>query len=1235
MDTIFCKDLLLQLIINSYLSPKAFKTAYLSRQHETPWNPGIGRVFGINVTIPSYMLSRALNISSPSEGLMNAQVFPNAQVLKETLNDTAILRCKINVNTPLKNVIWEKLITSKTNNYDNSDTNNSNNDDKKALQSEFWEPIIYDDRRFLGTNNNNNGKGPKASNNSSSGDDLDRFSLTIRSLRKSDNGTYVCRGFSEKSNETFSRLDLFVIEPAKLDILAIEPINPRSVNISWLLRSNGNTQVHRIYLEVRNITESGDSEWVEIDGNIAPNRTGSYTVFRLIPAYSYEFRLAAFNDAGQSDWVTANVTMPPDVPSPVTQLHVLSRTNETIWIGWRKPPEDNGADIIEYILELSDAEDRLLYNKSFQINRETGGSGSRLMFMFVGLVPATNYTVRVRACSSLGCGKWSDPKFQVSTLDGIAEAPENVVLRCYYDFQRSSNRVNITWDPPSRSRGTIVGYNVSLEGHSSYRNSENQMEMDNFKKIYPIESNETSLSLDVKPNTNYTVRLCTLNKAGCGELSVITKSTMCYSLPTVPSSIPGAGSLLSLADPDDPFCRQLKLKIPRISERNGHIKCFKIVIIKLPKNTETNLVLPPTPSNVNITSYSYVHSPAFDSLQSNDSSVVGAYIADELSADNLPDEIIIGDGEHSTCEDGRIPRRIDPGYIMTTPSDIHNNRNNLVNTVNPSNSIHINIHTDNPSNDNNLNFSNNGNLNYGPHYSTISLTSLDKLIADGPLDSSTNYTGFIEVRVLGPNNVYITKQSDYFDPITTGTFDPRIGSLSPLSPIFASLSDSAAAILFGIVCGLALVLFSVLSVICFLRTKVDDSLSDTGDDERLGLTALLRRTVVGTKNGHIISNGVIGSINGHKWIGQPIPIQNLPNVFIERHANSDLLFQAEFEALPENFADRTSIDSNLPENVAKNRYPDIKCYDQTRVKLTPIDNQPGSDYINANFVEGYKGRKVYICAQGPIERTITDFWRMIYEQKVSVIVMLTGIEEHGKIKCSQYWSDSGCKEIDKLYTVTLTSCTKYSDFIIRRFILTKCDESADEEEVPRDVLQFHFLLWKDFLAPEQPSWLLRFIKRVNEHYCPDKGPLLVHCSAGVGRTGTFIAIDSLIPEITCGTSINIYECVSQLRYQRNFLVQSFKQYIFVYRALMEFAQFGDTEIEICHLKDHYRQLKEQKFEGNINGVMAEFDVSNHCSIPLTLETLSIIVYKLLAKISLKLRHYLYPFAFKVSHAIVV
>lgn len=212
--------------------------------------------------------------------------------------------------------------------------------------------------------------------------------------------------------------------------------------------------------------------------------------------------------------------------------------------------------------------------------------------------------------------------------------------------------------------------------------------------------------------------------------------------------------------------------------------------------------------------------------------------------------------------------------------------------------------------------------------------------------------------------------------------------------------------------------------------------------------------------------------------------------------------------------------------------------------------------------------------------------------------MLTGIEEQGRIKCAQYWNDD--QPIKFSYDEELTGIKngpefeietvyhrEYSDYVVRRFKLTKT--GLDDF---RSILHFHFVAWRDFLAPDQPSWLLRFIKRVNEHYCVDRGPIVVHCSAGVGRTGTFIAIDSLISQIDDGAQeINVFTLVSQLRHQRNYLVQSLRQYIFVYRAIMEYVEFGDTEIESLHLRDHYRQLKEQKTDSG-NGIVSEFEKLN-------------------------------------------
>ncbi|RWS32026.1 tyrosine-protein phosphatase 69D-like protein [Leptotrombidium deliense] len=1034
------------------------------------------------------------------------EVVPNSGTLREQISNNVDLKCKVTA-FPKSNVVWKKL------------QNLGNGDGNITFVKVEEDGRIRTQYREIS-------------------ESVQESTLIVESAKTSDNGTYLCFAKNE-FNESKALVNLVILEPPQLRFDRIETVSARTAVLYWTIENEGNTPLKKLLLQIRNYSLP-ESDWLEVDGNVKPNKTGSYIVRYLAPAVTYGFQLAAINDVGQSQWAVMNATMPADVPARISVIHVLAKTNETLLIGWKRPNFDNGSPITQYQMELRDAKDNLVFNQTKDVESASGAPKTRHMYMFVSLEPGSPYFFQIRACSSIGCGNWSEPKLQALTSDGHADPPQNVRLRCYCENESSINYVIVAWELPINARGTIIGYNVTLEGSSRFRNEENIFVEEHFKEAYELKGNLTvQFKGIVKPNTNYTVRVCTLNKAGCGSFSHITSDTMCTSYPTVPTTFPVKLRLTQKDIPDDESCCKLKLIFPRISERNGAIKCYQILIIKLPKNLSYDHLLTFAPNELSITNYTAIHA----NVDGEYNSRVGVYVAEEFDSEKLVNDIIIGDNFSSKCE---------------ADDEQRNTRKRRSNSVSIENN------------------------------SSISPFMERAEIYDGPLSSSTNYSGFVQVTVVGQNGTILTKQSQYFEPVLTGTSRSPNNALSPLSPIFASMSDSASAVLFGIICGLILVFLLLLFVLCFLKRKASDS-SHIADDERLGLTTLIRRTVAGHKNGHIPNSSGISAINStYKWIGQPVPIQNLPSIFQERHINSDLLFQAEFEALPEDFGDRTTNSSDSPENISKNRYPDIKSFDQTRVKLSLIDGVPGSDYINADFVEGYKSRKLYICAQGPLDRTTADFWRMIYEHKVSVIVMLTGIEEHGKIKCAQYWPDEGVKQIDKLYKIVPQSVRKFNDFIARRFFL----QTMNEDETPRDILQFHFLMWKDFLAPEQPSWLLRFIKRVNEHYCPDKGPLLVHCSAGVGRTGTFIAIDSMIPEITSGTHLNVFECVSQLRYQRNFLVQSLKQYIFVYRALMEFAQFGDTEIEICHLKDHYRQLKEQKFEGNINGVMAEFDRLN-------------------------------------------
>lgn len=263
----------------------------------------------------------------------------------------------------------------------------------------------------------------------------------------------------------------------------------------------------------------------------------------------------------------------------------------------------------------------------------------------------------------------------------------------------------------------------------------------------------------------------------------------------------------------------------------------------------------------------------------------------------------------------------------------------------------------------------------------------------------------------------------------------------------------------------------------------------------------------------------------------------LANIYMEKHRDSDYGFQREFELLPDRFNDRTTRASDARENIYKNRYPDIKAYDQTRVKLAQVDSIAGSDYINANFVIGYKERKKFICAQGPMDNTVCDYWRMIWEQRLELILMLTNLEEYSKTKCAKYWPDK--TEGEKVFgdfSVTHVEEKRYSDYIIRKLCVSKMVTGRDKED--RVVTQYHYLVWKDFMAPEHPHGIIKFIKRVNEAYSLDKGSILVHCSAGVGRTGTLVALDSLLQQLNEEKQVAIFNTIVDLRHQRNFLVQS-------------------------------------------------------------------------------------------------
>ncbi|GAB1603058.1 tyrosine-protein phosphatase 10D-like isoform X2 [Argonauta hians] len=261
--------------------------------------------------------------------------------------------------------------------------------------------------------------------------------------------------------------------------------------------------------------------------------------------------------------------------------------------------------------------------------------------------------------------------------------------------------------------------------------------------------------------------------------------------------------------------------------------------------------------------------------------------------------------------------------------------------------------------------------------------------------------------------------------------------------------------------------------------------------------------------------------------------------------DSNLQFCEEFKQLKSSSPAQTHVAAELQANRTKNRYTNILAYDHSRVKLLPLDDDEGSDYINANYIPGYSLVREYIAAQGPLHSTKDDFWRMIWEQNVSIVVMVTMTVERGRVKCEDYWPKGNEPVYFGDLVVQLKSESNLSDFDIR--IL---DVSLGEKI--REVKQFHFLKWPDFGCPQNTSLLINFVQTVRTHMpYINTGPTLVHCSAGVGRTGTFIVIDRLLQHIQYHSEVDIFGLILELRKYRPNMVQTEDQYIYIYQCIAD------------------------------------------------------------------------------------
>ncbi|VTJ65529.1 Hypothetical predicted protein, partial [Marmota monax] len=276
----------------------------------------------------------------------------------------------------------------------------------------------------------------------------------------------------------------------------------------------------------------------------------------------------------------------------------------------------------------------------------------------------------------------------------------------------------------------------------------------------------------------------------------------------------------------------------------------------------------------------------------------------------------------------------------------------------------------------------------------------------------------------------------------------------------------------------------------------------------------------------------------------PVQLDDFDSYIKDMAKDSDYKFSLQFEELKLIGLDIPHFAADLPLNRCKNRYTNILPYDFSRVRLVSMNEEEGADYINANYIPGYNSSQEYIATQGPLPETRNDFWKMVLQQKSQIIVMLTQCNEKRRVKCDHYWPFTEDPIAYGDITVEMISEEEQDDWACRHFRINYADEM-------QDVMHFNYTAWPDHGVPtaNAAESILQFVHMVRQQATKSKGPMIIHCSAGVGRTGTFIALDRLLQHIRDHEFVDILGLVSEMRSYRMSMVQTEEQYIFIHQCV--------------------------------------------------------------------------------------
>nr|XP_020770452.1 receptor-type tyrosine-protein phosphatase F isoform X9 [Odocoileus virginianus texanus] len=891
------------------------------------------------------------------------------------------------------------------------------------------------------------------------------------------------------------------------------------------------------------------------------------TVGSLLPGITYSLRVLAFTAVGDGPpSTTIQVKTQQGVPAQPADFQAEADSDTRIQLSWLLPPQER---IVKYELVYWAAEDE---GQQHKVTFDPTSS-----YTVEDLKPDTLYRFQLAARSELGVGVFT-PTIEARTAQSMPSGPPRKVEV----EPLNSTAVRVSWKlpVPSKQHGQIRGYQVTyvrLENGEPRGSPIIQDVMLAEAQWRPEESEdyETTIS-GLTPETTYSITVAAYTTKGDGARSkpkIVTTTGAVFAKNFRVEAAMKTSVLLSWEVPDS-----YKSAVPfrilyngQSVEVDGH--SMRKLIADLQPNTE----------------YSFV-------LMNRGSSAGGLQhlVSIRTAPDLLPHKPLLAS---AYIEDGcftlTMPHVQEPAlvrwfYIMVVPIDRM------------------------------------GGSMLAPRWSTPEELELDELLEAIEQGSAERRRRQVERRRRQAERLkpYVAAQVDVLpETFTLGDKKNYEGFYNrPLSPglsyqcfVLASLKEPVDQKRYacspysdeiviqvtpaqqqeepellwvtGPVLAVILIVLIVIAILLFKRKRTQSPSSK--DEQSTGLKDSLlahssdpvemRRLNYQTPGSSVPSCPNISSMRDHP----PIPITDLADNIERLKANDGLKFSQEYESIDPG-QQFTWENSNLEVNKPKNRYANVIAYDHSRVILTSIDGVPGSDYINANYIDGYRKQNAYIATQGPLPETMGDFWRMVWEQRTATVVMMTRLEEKSRVKCDQYWPARGT-ETYGLIQVTLLDTVELATYTVRTFALHKSGSSEK-----RELRQFQFMAWPDHGVPEYPTPILAFLRRVKACNPLDAGPMVVHCSAGVGRTGCFIVIDAMLERMKHEKTVDIYGHVTCMRAQRNYMVQTEDQYVFIHEALLEAATCGHTEVPARSLYAHIQKLGQVPPGESVTAMELEF-----------------------------------------------